>query len=68
MNSVQRIAKNSGVMISSQIANYVFGFFDVMDTAHYLGRRGSVSCQLRSHLWEGKFQEIRRIWLDQRTT
>ena len=40
MNTVQRIAKNSGVLLVSQIASYVFGFFFVMYTARYLGAEG----------------------------
>ena len=40
MNTVQRIAKNTGVLLVSQIANYIIGFFFVMYTACYLGAKG----------------------------
>jgi O-antigen/teichoic acid export membrane protein len=40
MNTVQRIAKNTGVLLASQIASYIFGFFFIMYTARYLGAEG----------------------------
>jgi len=40
MNTVQRIAKNTGVLLVSQIASYILGFFFVMYTARYLGAAG----------------------------
>ena len=40
MKTVQRIAKNTGVLLASQIASYIFGFFFVMYTARYLGAEG----------------------------
>jgi O-antigen/teichoic acid export membrane protein len=30
MNTVQRIAKNTGVLLASQIASYIIGFFFIM--------------------------------------
>ena len=40
MNTVQRIAKNTGVLLVSQIAIYILGFLFVMYTARYLGVGG----------------------------
>jgi len=40
MNTVQRIAKNTGVLLASQVVSYVIGFFFVMYTARYLGAEG----------------------------
>lgn len=40
MNTVQRIAKNTGVLLISQIVSYALGFFFVMYTARYLGAAG----------------------------
>ena len=40
MNTVQRIAKNTGVLLVSQIASYILGFFYIMYTARYLGAAG----------------------------
>jgi len=40
MNTVQRIAKNAGVLLASQVVSIVFGFFYVMNTARYLGAEG----------------------------
>ena len=40
MNTVQRIAKNTGVLLVSQIASYIMGFFFIMYTARYLGAAG----------------------------
>ena len=40
MNTVQRIAKNTGVLLVSQIASYIIGFFFIMYTARYLGAEG----------------------------
>jgi len=40
MNTVQRIAKNTGVLLFSQIAGKILGFFFVMYTARYLGAEG----------------------------
>jgi len=40
MNTVQRIAKNTGVLLFAQIASYILGFFFVMYTARYLGAEG----------------------------
>ena len=40
MNTVQRIAKNAGVLLASQVVSYAIGFFFVMYTARYLGAEG----------------------------
>jgi len=40
MNTVQRIAKNAGVLLISNIASRVFSFFYVMYTVRYLGAEG----------------------------
>lgn len=40
MNTVQRIAKNTGVLLVSRIASYTLGFFFIMYTARYLGAEG----------------------------
>jgi O-antigen/teichoic acid export membrane protein len=40
MNTVQRIAKNTGVLLISQIASHILGFFFIMYTARYLGAVG----------------------------
>ena len=40
MNTVQRIAKNTGVLFVSQIVSYILGFFYIMYTARYLGVEG----------------------------
>ena len=40
MNTVQRIAKNTGVLLVSQIASCIIGFFFIMYTARYLGAAG----------------------------
>jgi O-antigen/teichoic acid export membrane protein len=40
MNTVQRIAKNTAVLLLSQIASYILGFFFIMYTARYLGAEG----------------------------
>ena len=40
MNTVQRIAKNTGVLLASQVVSYMLGFFFVMYTARYLGAGG----------------------------
>jgi len=40
MNTVQRIAKNTGVLLISQITSLVLGFFFIMYTARYLGAEG----------------------------
>ena len=40
MNTVQRIAKNTGVLLVSQIASFIIGFFFIMYTARYLGAAG----------------------------
>lgn len=40
MNTIQRIAKHTGVLLVSQIASYILGFFFVMYTARYLGAEG----------------------------
>ncbi|MBP2046882.1 flippase [Methanobacterium aggregans] len=40
MTTVQRIAKNTGVMFISQIMTYLIGFFITMYTARYLGAEG----------------------------
>ena len=40
MNTIQRIAKNTGVLLVSQVASYILGFFFVMYTARYLGAAG----------------------------
>ena len=40
MNTVQRIAKNTGVLLISQLASYIIGFFFIMYTARYLGVAG----------------------------
>lgn len=40
MNTIQRIAKNTGVLLISQIASHIIGFFFIMYTARYLGADG----------------------------
>ena len=40
MNTVQRIAKNTGVLLISQIIGRVLSFFYIMYTARYLGAEG----------------------------
>jgi O-antigen/teichoic acid export membrane protein len=40
MNTVQRIAKNTGVLLIAQLASYILGFFFIMYTARYLGAEG----------------------------
>ena len=40
MNTVQRIAKNTGVLLASQIINRLLIFFYTMYTARYLGAEG----------------------------
>jgi len=40
MNTVQRIAKNTGVLLFAKIASYILGFFFVMYTARYSGAEG----------------------------
>jgi O-antigen/teichoic acid export membrane protein len=40
MNTIQRIAKNTGVLLFSQIASYILGFFFVIYTTRYLGADG----------------------------
>lgn len=40
MNTVQRIAKNTGVLLASQIISRLLAFFYVMYTARYLGAEG----------------------------
>lgn len=37
MNTVQRIAKNTGVLLTSQAISYLLGFFYTMYSARYLG-------------------------------
>ena len=37
---MQRIAKDTGVLLASQVVSYVIGFFFVMYTARYLGAEG----------------------------
>jgi O-antigen/teichoic acid export membrane protein len=40
MDTIQRIAKNTGVLLSSQIVSYILGFLYVMYTVRYLGAEG----------------------------
>ena len=40
MNAVQRIAKNTVVLLLSDIVSKALGFFYVMYTARYLGAEG----------------------------
>jgi len=40
MNTIQRIAKNTGILLISQILSYVITFFFTMYTARYLGAEG----------------------------
>ncbi|MHC4545477.1 MAG: flippase [Planctomycetota bacterium] len=40
MNTVQRIAKNTGVLFVSQVISYLLGFFYMMYTARYLKAEG----------------------------
>ena len=37
MNTIQRIAKNTGVLFVSQVMSYIMNFLFVMYTARYLG-------------------------------
>jgi len=50
MNTVQRIAKNTGVLLVSQIASYIIGFFFVMYSARYLGAEGFGINPFKKHL------------------
>ena len=40
MNTVQRIIRNTGVLLASKVVSYILGFFFVMYTARYLGAEG----------------------------
>ena len=40
MNTVQRIAKNTAVMMIAQVASFLLSFFSVMYIARYLGAAG----------------------------
>lgn len=40
MNTIQRVAKNTGVLFFSQVASYILSFFFMMYTARYLGAEG----------------------------
>jgi O-antigen/teichoic acid export membrane protein len=40
MNTIQRIAKNTGVLLSSQLTSYILGFLYIMWTVRYLGAEG----------------------------
>ena len=40
MSTVQRLAKNIGILIVAQIITYVLGFFITLLTARYLGAGG----------------------------
>jgi hypothetical protein len=40
MNTIRRIAKNTGVLLTSQMVSYILGFFFIMYTARYLGAEG----------------------------
>ena len=40
MNTIQRVAKNTGVLFLAQIISCILGFFYVMYTARYLGAAG----------------------------
>ncbi|CDG65196.1 putative membrane protein [Methanobacterium sp. MB1] len=40
MSTTQRIAKNTSVLLVSQIITYVFGFFITIYAANYLGANG----------------------------
>jgi O-antigen/teichoic acid export membrane protein len=40
MSTVQRIAKNTGVLLVAQVASYLLSFFCMMYTARYLGTAG----------------------------
>ena len=40
MNTVQRIAKNTGVLLASQVISRLLAFFYIMYTARYLGASG----------------------------
>lgn len=40
MNTVQRIAKNTGVFLTSQIISFILGFFTILYSARYLGVEG----------------------------
>jgi O-antigen/teichoic acid export membrane protein len=40
MSTVQRIAKNTGVLLVAQVASYLLGFFYMMYIARYLGAAG----------------------------
>jgi O-antigen/teichoic acid export membrane protein len=40
MNTVNQIAKNTGVLFFAQIATYILSFFSVMYTTRYLGAEG----------------------------
>jgi O-antigen/teichoic acid export membrane protein len=40
MSTVQRIAKNTGVLLVAQVASYLLAFFYTMYIARYLGAAG----------------------------
>ncbi|MBU4492079.1 MAG: flippase, partial [Euryarchaeota archaeon] len=40
MNTVRRIAKNTGVLLAAQVLGHLIGFFYMMYTARYLGAAG----------------------------
>jgi O-antigen/teichoic acid export membrane protein len=40
MNTVQRIAKNTGALLLSQVVSQILGFYYIMVTARYLGAEG----------------------------
>ena len=40
MNTIQRIAKNTGVLLAAQVLGHLLGFFYMMYTARYLGAAG----------------------------
>ena len=41
MNTVQRIAKNTGVLLASQIASYIIGFFFIIQTLRKFDQNAS---------------------------
>jgi hypothetical protein len=41
MNTVQRIAKNTGVLLASQIASYILGFFFIIQTLRKFDQNAS---------------------------
>ena len=68
MNTVQRIAKNTGVLAISQVINSILGFFLLIYIARYLGEVGfgkySFALAFTGLFTDGRFQSS---WRDRKT-